>query len=57
MPWLARTRYEWAAMLSRRDEPGDAERARDLLDHALTTARELGLASVERRAVELLLGR
>jgi tetratricopeptide (TPR) repeat protein len=52
--WLARTRCEWAAMLSRRGEPGDAERARDLLDQALTTARELGLASVERRVVELL---
>jgi hypothetical protein len=41
-------------MLSRRGEPGDAERARDLLDQALATARELGLACVERRVVELL---
>ena len=52
--WLARTRCEWAAMLSRRGGPGDAERARHLLDQALATARELGLASLERRAVELL---
>jgi tetratricopeptide (TPR) repeat protein len=52
--WLARTRCEWAAMLSRRGGPGDAERARHLLDQALVTARELGLASVERRVVELL---
>lgn len=51
--WLARTRLEWARMLLTRREPGDAERARDLLDQALTTARELGLANLERRAVEL----
>ena len=50
--WLARTRCEWAAMLLRRGEPGDAERARHLLDQALVTARDLGLASVERQAVE-----
>jgi hypothetical protein len=41
-------------MLLRRTEPGDTERARDLRDESLATARELGLASVERRAVELL---
>ncbi len=52
--WLARTRCEWAAMLSNRGEPGDAERAREFLDQALTTARDLGLASVERKVVELL---
>jgi len=51
---LAHTRCEWAAMLSSRGQPGDAERARTFLDQALATARELGLASVERRAVELL---
>jgi class 3 adenylate cyclase/tetratricopeptide (TPR) repeat protein len=55
--WLARTRCEWAAMLARRGEPGDAERARDLLDRALATARDLGLASVERRVVALLSAR
>jgi hypothetical protein len=52
--WLARTRCEWAAVLLRRGVPGDAERARRFLDQALATARKLGLASVERRAVELL---
>jgi tetratricopeptide (TPR) repeat protein len=55
--WLARTRCDWAAMLSRQGEPGDAARARDLLNQALATARELGLASVERRVVELLSAR
>ena len=52
--WLARTRCEWAAVLLRRGVPGDAERARNFLDQALATARKLGLATVERRAVELL---
>ena len=52
--WLARTRCEWAAMLWRRGQRGDAERVRDFLNQALATARELGLASVERRAAELL---
>ncbi|MGH9038353.1 MAG: ATP-binding protein [Acidimicrobiia bacterium] len=52
--WLARTRLEWARMLLARRQPGGAERARDLLDQALTTARDLGLGNVERRAVGLL---
>jgi tetratricopeptide (TPR) repeat protein len=52
--WLARTRLEWARMILARGQPGGAERARDLLGQALATARELGLATVERRAVALL---
>jgi class 3 adenylate cyclase/tetratricopeptide (TPR) repeat protein len=52
--WLARTRLEWARMLLIRRQPGDADRARELLGRALDSARELGLANVERRAVELL---
>ena len=52
--WLAGTRLEWARMLLRRRQPGDADRVRELLGGALATARELGLANVERRAVELL---
>ena len=52
--WLARTRLEWARMLLARAEPGDGERAHDLLRQALATARELGLANIERGAVELL---
>jgi tetratricopeptide (TPR) repeat protein len=51
---LARTRLEWARMLLARRRPEDADRARDLLDPAVATARELGLGNVERRAVELL---
>jgi hypothetical protein len=52
--WLARTRLEWARMLLARRHTGDAERARQLLDQALTTARDLGLANIERQAVALL---
>jgi hypothetical protein len=48
--WLARTRLEWAFMLLGRRQPGDAERARDLLGRALAAAAELGLGGIERRA-------
>jgi hypothetical protein len=53
-PWLARTQAEWAAMLLRRDRIGDDQRAQSLLSRALTTAQELGLRNVERRAAALL---
>jgi DNA-binding SARP family transcriptional activator/tetratricopeptide (TPR) repeat protein len=52
--WLARTRLEWARMLVSRRRRGDVEMARGLLLQSLSTARELGLANVERRAVALL---
>jgi class 3 adenylate cyclase/tetratricopeptide (TPR) repeat protein len=52
--WLARTRLEWARMLLTRRQSGDAERARELLHQTLATARELRLANVERRTLELL---
>jgi eukaryotic-like serine/threonine-protein kinase len=51
--FLARTRLEWARTLLARRRPGDAERGRELLGQTLGTARELGLANVERRAVEV----
>jgi tetratricopeptide (TPR) repeat protein len=52
--WLARTRVEWARMLLTRAKPGDTERAHELLHQALATARDRGLANIERRAGELL---
>jgi class 3 adenylate cyclase len=52
--WLARTRLEWARMLTRRGGPGDPERARQLADEALSTAEELGMAGVATSARELL---
>ncbi len=53
---LARTRLEWGRMLAARGNAGDADRAGALLHQALATARELGLATVERRAIALLEG-
>ncbi len=52
--WLARTRLEWARMLLRRHQAGDADRARHLLGQAVDAARNLGLGNVERQAVGLL---
>jgi tetratricopeptide (TPR) repeat protein len=52
--WLARTRLEWARMLLARAEPKDGDRADEFLHQALATARELGLAKIEREAVGLL---
>jgi len=53
-PWVACTRFEWALMLLTRRHAGDEERARRLLGRVLVTTRELGLATLERRAVALL---
>jgi tetratricopeptide (TPR) repeat protein len=53
--FVAQTRLERASMLLlRRRGPGDEEQARNLLGQALSTARELGLLNVERRAAALL---
>ena len=52
--FVARTQLERASMLLRRRGPGDDEQARNLLGQALSTARELGLLNVERRAAALL---
>jgi tetratricopeptide (TPR) repeat protein len=48
-PWLAHTRYQYATMLLARDQPGDDEKARDLLKAALLTARQLGMRALEER--------
>ena len=52
--FVAQTRLERASMLLRRRGPGDEEQAQDLLGQALSTARELRLLTVERRAAALL---
>jgi tetratricopeptide (TPR) repeat protein len=46
-PWLAYTQQDYAQMLLARGEPGDETRSRRLLNQALSTYRELGMA--ERR--------
>jgi len=52
-PWAAHSRHEYASMLLERRRSGDAERANALLDQALATARELGMARLEARATAL----
>jgi DNA-binding SARP family transcriptional activator len=51
---LARTQVNWARMLVRRGQPGDADRARALLDPALATASNLGLATIHREGQSIL---
>ena len=43
---LAWTCHDYAAALLERGEPGDRERAMELLDEGLAIARELGLKPV-----------
>jgi hypothetical protein len=50
--WLARTRVDLAELLLERGT--DTERAQVLLEQANATARDLGCAGIERRAVALL---
>lgn len=45
-PFLAHTTYHYARALLSRNLPGDRQRAHVLLDEALQTARELGMASL-----------
>jgi hypothetical protein len=40
-------------MLLARRQPGDVERAHELLDQALDAARQLGLGDVEREALSV----
>jgi hypothetical protein len=42
-PWLAFTEEDYARMLLERRDMGDPEQARELLDRALATYRELGM--------------
>ena len=53
LPWTALTQYDWACLLEGRREAGDAERAGELTQAALTTARDLGMAQLEQEAQAL----
>ena len=44
-PWLAHTQDDYARMLLERDQPGDSERARELLAEAISTYHSLGMDS------------
>ena len=52
--FAARTDLWWGKMLGERDDPGDTERAHELLTKARTLAAANGYADVERRATEAL---
>jgi len=49
-PWAARAQADLAALLLARDQPGDRERAVELLEAALGTARRLGMTAFAKRA-------
>jgi DNA-binding SARP family transcriptional activator len=55
-PWLAHAQHDLAAMLLKRGDTGDSERARGLLDEALRVYRELDMDIWAGRA-EALAGR
>lgn len=48
-PRLADAQYAYACLLLTRQKPGDLEHATVLLDSALATARELGMAGLEEK--------
>jgi tetratricopeptide (TPR) repeat protein len=53
-PWLARTEFSYAQMLLARPFSRDPEHAHDLLQNALTTARDLGMTTLAERAAARL---
>ena len=50
-PWVAHTQHDLAVTLIKRDNPGDAERADELLDAALRTCEELGMPALQAKVV------
>ena len=48
-PYVARTQYEYAAMLLARCQPGDHAQAQKLLDAALCTTQKLGMQGLAAR--------
>jgi tetratricopeptide (TPR) repeat protein len=53
-PWLAHTQEDYAQMLLARAAPGDGDRARALLEQALSAYRDLGMEPHAARASALL---
>ena len=53
-PWLATTQLEVAKVLARRAQPGDAQRARGLLDACLASCDEIGMPALSARARDVL---
>ncbi len=55
-PWVARTACDWAEMLINRGRPCDRERAKTLLERALSSAHSLGMTALEARTKTLAKG-
>jgi hypothetical protein len=55
--WVARTALDWASMLITRADPGDAERARTLVDDAARIAEVRDLRNVRDLAASFLGGK
>lgn len=53
-PYVAHTQREYAAMLLRRNQPGDRDRAHTLLSHAIANYEALGMTSYRERTASLL---
>ena len=53
-PWTARTQADLATLLLARDQPGDRDRAIELLAAALGTAQRLGMTAFAERARDVL---
>jgi DNA-binding CsgD family transcriptional regulator len=53
-PYVAHTQYDWAAMLVRRGNPDDRERALDLTRAAVDLAEQIGMTRVATRAHALI---
>ncbi|MGH7857545.1 MAG: ATP-binding protein, partial [Candidatus Binatia bacterium] len=53
LAWIAHTEEAYAAMLARRDAPGDRERAAGLARSALDSAEGLGMTALRERASAL----
>ena len=52
-PWRARTQHAYAEMLLARDEPGDREKALELVGEALAAASAIGMQGLGPRAERL----
>lgn len=53
-PWAARTQADLAILLLTRDQPGDRERATELLETALGTARQLSMTVFAQHVGDVL---
>jgi DNA-binding NarL/FixJ family response regulator len=53
-PWLAHAQYQYAQMLLARAPPGDREQAMSLLDQAMNISRQLGMHTLQARAMALM---